>query len=84
MQKAFIKYDALQCGYCTPGMILSAAGFLKKNPNPTRSEIITEMDDNLCRCGSYSRIIDAIQSAAAELASVIPIESGYDKMLKDK
>jgi carbon-monoxide dehydrogenase small subunit len=70
LQKAFIKHDALQCGYCTPGMILNAAGFLNKNPNPSRSEIIDEMDDNLCRCGSYNRIIDAIQSAAIELGSV--------------
>jgi aerobic-type carbon monoxide dehydrogenase small subunit (CoxS/CutS family) len=67
MQKAFIKHDALQCGYCTPGMILNAVGLLHKNPKPSREEIIAEMDDNLCRCGSYNRIIDAIQTAAAEL-----------------
>jgi carbon-monoxide dehydrogenase small subunit len=67
LQKSFIKHEALQCGYCTPGMILTAVSFLKKNPNPTRLEIITEMDDNLCRCGSYNRIVDAIQSAAAEI-----------------
>jgi aerobic-type carbon monoxide dehydrogenase small subunit (CoxS/CutS family) len=67
LQKSFIEHDALQCGYCTPGMILTAVSFLKKNPNPTRTEIISEMDDNLCRCGSYIRIVDAIQSAAAEM-----------------
>ncbi len=67
MQKSFIRHSALQCGYCTPGMILTAVSFLRKNPTPTRSEIISEMDDNLCRCGSYSRIIDAIQSAATEM-----------------
>jgi aerobic-type carbon monoxide dehydrogenase small subunit (CoxS/CutS family) len=67
MQSAFIKHDALQCGYCTPGMILTAVSFLKKNPNPSRSEIIREMDDNLCRCGSYNRILDAIEKAAAEM-----------------
>jgi aerobic-type carbon monoxide dehydrogenase small subunit (CoxS/CutS family) len=67
LQKYFIEHDALQCGYCTPGMILTAASFLQKNPAPTRSEIIDEMDDNLCRCGSYNRIVDAIQSAAAEM-----------------
>ena len=67
MQKAFIQHDALQCGYCTPGMILNAVAFLKQNPEPSRSEIIAEMDDNLCRCGSYSRIVDAIQTAATEL-----------------
>jgi aerobic-type carbon monoxide dehydrogenase small subunit (CoxS/CutS family) len=67
MQKAFIEHDALQCGYCTPGMILTAVSLLKKNPNPTRSEIIQEMDDNLCRCGSYTRILDAIEKAALEM-----------------
>ena len=64
LQEAFIKHDALQCGYCTPGMILNAAGMLHKNPNPSRSEIIAEMEDNLCRCGSHNRIMDAIQDAA--------------------
>ena len=67
LQKTFIKNEALQCGYCTPGMILTAASFLKKNPSPSRSQIIQEMDDNLCRCGSYNRIVDAIEQAAAEL-----------------
>ena len=67
MQKAFIKHDALQCGYCTPGMILTAVSYLKKNPSPTRSEIIRELDDNLCRCGSYDRILDAIENAASEM-----------------
>jgi carbon-monoxide dehydrogenase small subunit len=67
MQRAFIDHEALQCGYCTPGMILTAVSYLKKNPKPTRSEIIREMDDNLCRCGSYNRIVDAIQSAASEM-----------------
>ncbi len=67
MQKAFIKHDALQCGYCTPGMILTAVSYLKKNPSPTRADIIREMDDNLCRCGSYDRILDAIENAASEM-----------------
>jgi aerobic carbon-monoxide dehydrogenase small subunit len=67
MQKAFVEHDALQCGYCTPGMILTAVSYLKKNPHPTRSEIIREMDNNLCRCGSYDRILDAIEKAASEL-----------------
>jgi carbon-monoxide dehydrogenase small subunit len=67
LQKSFIEHEALQCGYCTPGMILTAAGYLKKNPNPTREDIIREMDDNLCRCGSYNRIVDAIQSAASAM-----------------
>jgi carbon-monoxide dehydrogenase small subunit len=67
LQKSFIEHEALQCGYCTPGMILTAAGYLMKNPNPTRADIIREMDDNLCRCGSYNRIVDAIQSAASAM-----------------
>jgi len=67
LQKAFMENDALQCGYCTPGMILNAYSFLQKNPNPTHSDIIKNMDDNLCRCGSHSRIVQAIQAAAKEM-----------------
>lgn len=64
LQQAFMEHDALQCGYCTPGMILNAYGLLLKNPQPTRAEIIAGMDDNLCRCGAHQRIVQAIQSAA--------------------
>ncbi len=64
LQKAFVEHDALQCGFCTPGMILTAYGLLRENPEPTREEIIKSMDHNLCRCGAHTRIIDAIQSAA--------------------
>jgi aerobic-type carbon monoxide dehydrogenase small subunit (CoxS/CutS family) len=67
IQKAFIKYDALQCGFCTPGMILKAYSLLASNPQPTRDQIIEEMDDNLCRCGAHVRIIQAIQTASEEL-----------------
>ena len=67
MQDIFHKRNALQCGYCTPGMMLTAISFLKKNPSPTRAEIIREMDDNLCRCGSYTRILDAIEKAASDM-----------------
>jgi aerobic-type carbon monoxide dehydrogenase small subunit (CoxS/CutS family) len=67
LQKAFMEHDALQCGYCTPGMILTAYGLLDKNPDPTHEEIIQGMDDNLCRCGSHTRVIQAIQSASKEL-----------------
>ncbi len=67
LQQAFIKHDALQCGYCTPGMILNAQGLLLQNPHPTRAEIIENMEENLCRCGSYNRIVDAIQTASREL-----------------
>lgn len=67
LQKAFVEYDALQCGYCTPGMILTAYTLLQKNKKPSRDEIIGHMEDNLCRCGSHNRIIQAIQAAAADM-----------------
>ncbi len=67
IQKAFIKLDALQCGFCTPGMILKAYGLLTANPTPTPDEILTEMNDNLCRCGAHIRIVEAIQTAAKEM-----------------
>ena len=67
LQKAFVKHDALQCGFCTPGMILRAYSLLRENPQPTRAEIIEEMDENLCRCGAHIRIVQAIQTAAKEM-----------------
>lgn len=63
LQESFMRHDALQCGICTPGMILNAYSLLAKNPAPTRDEIIQGMDRNLCRCGAHTRIIDAIQEA---------------------
>lgn len=67
VQKAFMEHDALQCGYCTPGMIMNAYSLLRKNPRPTAAEIVEGMDDDLCRCGAHNRIIQAIQSAAKEM-----------------
>jgi aerobic-type carbon monoxide dehydrogenase small subunit (CoxS/CutS family) len=67
LQKAFAEHDAMQCGYCTPGMIMNAYSFLRKNPEPSEKEIIENMNDNLCRCGAHNRIIKAIQSAAKEM-----------------
>ncbi len=67
LQKSFMEHDALQCGYCTPGMILNAYSFLQKNPKPSYSDIIDGMEDNLCRCSAYNRIVKAIQSAAKEM-----------------
>lgn len=64
VQEAFVKHDALQCGYCTPGMIVTATGLLHENPEPTKAEIIDAMEENFCRCGTYNRIIDAIQTAS--------------------
>lgn len=67
IQKAFMKHDALQCGYCTPGMILTAYSFLNENPKPTYTEIVNALDNNLCRCGAHTRIIQAIQTAVEQL-----------------
>jgi aerobic-type carbon monoxide dehydrogenase small subunit (CoxS/CutS family) len=64
VQQAFLDEGAMQCAYCTSGMIMSAVALLKKNPSPNESEIIDFMDGNVCRCGTYSRIITAIQKAA--------------------
>ncbi|HTS09956.1 MAG TPA: (2Fe-2S)-binding protein [Candidatus Eisenbacteria bacterium] len=65
IQQAFVNHHAFQCGYCTPGMILNAYALLLKGSHPTREEIIRHMDDNLCRCGSHTRIVDAVLEAAA-------------------
>ena len=70
VQQAFVEHDALQCGYCTPGMILNAVGLLKKNPEPTRKEILDGMDGNLCRCGAHTRIIMAIETASKMMKGV--------------
>jgi aerobic-type carbon monoxide dehydrogenase small subunit (CoxS/CutS family) len=64
LQKAFIEQGALQCGFCTSGMIMTAYGLLLKNPKPTREQIIAGMDNNLCRCGAHKRIIEAIEIAS--------------------
>lgn len=67
LQEAFVKHDALQCGYCTPGMIMNAYGLLLSNPRPTRSQIIEQMEGNLCRCGAHVRIVAAIETAARQM-----------------
>jgi isoquinoline 1-oxidoreductase alpha subunit len=67
LQQALLDHDALQCGYCTPGMIMTGVGLLQQQPHPTTEQIITFMQGNLCRCGTYPRIIRAIQQAAAQL-----------------
>lgn len=67
LQEAFAKHGALQCGFCTPGMIMNAYSLLLRNPQPSRDEIVKDMEHNLCRCGAHIRIIQAIESAAAEM-----------------
>jgi aerobic-type carbon monoxide dehydrogenase small subunit (CoxS/CutS family) len=66
LQAAFINADAMQCGYCTPGMIMSAAGLLHKTPNPSEVEIKRAMQGNVCRCGTYQRIVQAVRMAAGK------------------
>ena len=65
LQKSFIAHGAVQCGFCTPGMLLSAAALLRKNPNPTEKEVRTAISGNLCRCTGYAKIVKAIQNVAA-------------------
>jgi aerobic-type carbon monoxide dehydrogenase small subunit (CoxS/CutS family) len=67
VQKAFVEHDALQCGYCTPGMIMNATGLLLKNPSPSTQEIKDGMENNLCRCGAHVRIVEAVHAAAVEM-----------------
>ena len=71
IQKQFIDKWALQCGYCTPGMIMSAKCLLEKNPHPTELEIREAIEGNLCRCTGYAKIVEAIQAAAAEMAAIV-------------
>ena len=70
LQEAFLKADALQCGYCTSGMIMAAAALLKKNAKPSRDEIVKHMDANVCRCGTYPRIVKAIEIASGTAKEV--------------
>ena len=67
IQEAFLRHHAFQCGFCTPGMILNAYALLLKTPRPARADIIRHMDGNLCRCGSHTRIVAAIQEAAGAM-----------------
>jgi len=67
LQKAFLEQNAFQCGFCTPGMILSAYSLLKRNSYPSEGEVLQAMNGNLCRCGAHPRIVKAIQTAAQEM-----------------
>ncbi|MBI2934003.1 MAG: (2Fe-2S)-binding protein [Chloroflexi bacterium] len=67
LQKAFIDHGAIQCGFCTPGMIMSATALLGKNPHPTEDEIKEGISGNLCRCGGYGRIMEAIAAAGVNI-----------------
>jgi aerobic-type carbon monoxide dehydrogenase small subunit (CoxS/CutS family) len=65
VQQAFLDHEALQCGYCTPGMVMAAVGLLRANPSPAEADIVKAMDHNLCRCGTYQRIVAAVRQAAS-------------------
>lgn len=67
IQEAFLEADALQCGYCTPGMIMSGVALLSKNPSPSEQDIVRFMEGNICRCGTYPRIVTAIRKAAQSM-----------------
>ena len=71
LQEAFLEADALQCGYCTPGMIISGVALLNKNPNPSEAEIIRSMEGNVCRCGTYPRIVTAVRKASQSKGLVV-------------
>jgi aerobic-type carbon monoxide dehydrogenase small subunit (CoxS/CutS family) len=72
LQQAFIDEGALQCGYCTPGMIVAALALLRRTPDPTEADIVRGMQGNICRCGTYPRIVQAIRRAAAAMRQDTP------------
>ena len=67
IQEAFLEAGAIQCGYCTSGMVISAAALLERNPNPTDEEIVAGMNANLCRCNGYTKILQAVRRAAEKM-----------------
>ena len=69
LQRAFIAEQAMQCGYCVPGILIGAAALLKRNPQPTETEVREALDRNLCRCGSHNRMVRAVLRAATEMAA---------------
>jgi carbon-monoxide dehydrogenase small subunit len=71
IQKSFVEHGAVQCGFCTPGMVLAAKALLDENPNPTEEEIKHALAGNLCRCTGYAKIIDAVTAAGKEMAGEV-------------
>jgi aerobic-type carbon monoxide dehydrogenase small subunit (CoxS/CutS family) len=76
LQRAFVEHDALQCGYCTPGQLMAAAALLSRHATPTEDDIRRGMSGNLCRCGAYPGIVQAVQAAAAELRGAAASANG--------
>jgi aerobic-type carbon monoxide dehydrogenase small subunit (CoxS/CutS family) len=68
LQRAFVDETAMQCGYCTPGMVMGALALLRRNPDPSEAEIVEHMNGHICRCGSYARIVRAVRRAAEAMA----------------
>ena len=79
VQQAFLDAEAFQCGYCTSGMIMAAVGLLKTNPNPSEQDIARLMDRNVCRCGTYPRIVQAVRLAAQRMQSRTSAIGGRDR-----
>ena len=77
VQQAFLETEAFQCGYCTPGMVLSAVALLEHSPDPSETEIVRHMDGNVCRCGIYKRILEAVHLAALLRGSKKNAESAH-------
>jgi aerobic-type carbon monoxide dehydrogenase small subunit (CoxS/CutS family) len=70
LQEAFLRHDAMQCGYCTPGMVMSGLALLESNTNPNDDDIVRSMNGNICRCGTYARIIAAVREASQSMKAV--------------
>lgn len=67
LQKAFVEHDGMQCGFCTPGMIMTGVAFLGLNPDPSEDDVLLGMEHNICRCGAHKRIVQSVMVAAAEM-----------------
>jgi xanthine dehydrogenase YagT iron-sulfur-binding subunit len=78
VQAAFVKHDAMQCGFCTPGMVMSCAALLERNPNPTLSDVKHAVSGNLCRCGTYPKVFAATLDVAQQRAGLITLASGTE------
>ncbi len=74
VQEGFVKHNAIQCGFCSPGMIMAGAALLERNPSPTDEEIRRGLEGNLCRCTGYTKIVDAVRWAAERMNDATPVE----------
>jgi xanthine dehydrogenase YagT iron-sulfur-binding subunit len=78
VQAAFVKHDAMQCGFCTPGMVMSCAALLERNPNPNLSDVKHAVSGNLCRCGTYPKVFAATLDAAQQRAGLVTLAAGTE------